>query len=89
MDSLRSAAVVYPQALRAAGRGGVVVAEFVVGEGGGVEMENFGVVSSPDPLFTEAVREALRTAVYHPAIRKGEAVRQLVRQPFEFVAPVR
>lgn len=89
MDSARSPAVEYPQSLRAAAHGGVVVAEFVVNEGGGVELENFGVVSSPDPLFTEAVREALRTAVYHPAMRKGEAVRQLVRQPFEFVPPAR
>ncbi|CAN5228472.1 hypothetical protein BH23GEM2_BH23GEM2_14260 [soil metagenome] len=74
----------YPPALLASRTGGTVIAEFVVGSGGRVEANTFGVVSSPHPLFTEAVRQAIVRAAYVPAVRNGAAVRQLVQQPFEF-----
>lgn len=76
--------VAYPQALLASRTGGTVIAEFVVDPGGRVEAATFGVVSSPHPLFTEAVREAVVRAGYVPAVRRGVPVRQLVQQPFEF-----
>jgi TonB family protein len=75
----------YPQSLYAAGVGGTVIAEFVVDEQGRVEGETFGIVASSNPLFSDAVKEAVLTAVFTPARRKGAAVRQLVQQPFRFV----
>jgi TonB family protein len=76
--------VTYPPSLFASRTGGTVIAEFVVGQGGRVEANTFGVVSSPHPLFTEAVRDAIVRAAYVPAVRNGVPVRQLVQQPFEF-----
>jgi hypothetical protein len=35
-------------------------------------------------LFTEAVRVALETASYLPALKDGHTVRQLVQQRFQF-----
>jgi TonB family protein len=79
--------VPYPPSMRATGESGSVVAEFVVDTLGRVEHDNFGIVSSSNTLFTEAVREAMRTVVFRPAMRQGRRVRQLVRQPFDFVPP--
>ena len=79
--------VPYPPAMRATGESGSVVAEFVVDTLGRVEREHFGIVSSSNPLFTEAVTAAVRTVVFRPAMRQGKRVRQLVRQPFDFVPP--
>lgn len=81
--------VPYPPAMRATGESGSVVAEFVVDTLGRVEREHFGIVSSSNPLFTEAVSDAMRTVVFRPAMRQGRRVRQLVRQPFDFVPPGR
>jgi TonB family protein len=78
--------VVYPAGLFAEGVGGSVIAEFVVSRDGRVEGDTFGVVSSSNPLFSEAVREALSTALFRPAKVKGVAVRQLVHQPFTFIS---
>jgi protein TonB len=63
------------------------VAEFVVDTLGRVEREHFGIVSSTNALFTEAVSQAVRAVVFRPAMRQGRKVRQLVRQPFDFVPP--
>ena len=76
----------YPQSLYAAGVGGTVTAEFVVDEKGQVERETFGIVASSNPLLSEAVRNAVFGAIFTPARRKGTLVRQLVQQPFTFVA---
>jgi TonB family protein len=76
--------VTYPQALLAAKVGGTVIAEYVIGYDGRIEPGTFGIVSSPHPLFTEAVRQAVTRAFYTPAVRQGSSVRQLVQQPFEF-----
>jgi TonB family protein len=78
--------VVYPAGLFAEGVGGSVIAEFVVDRDGRMEPDTYGVVSSSNALFTEAVREALAGAVFTPAKLKGVPVRQLVHQPFTFVA---
>jgi TonB family protein len=87
LDTLTMPAVTYPPSMRASGTNGVVIAEFVVDTTGSVEPDNVGIVSSTDPLFTDAVRDALQLARFRPAIHEGRAVRQLVRQPFEFRAP--
>jgi TonB family protein len=79
--------VPYPPSMRATGESGSVLAEFVVDTLGRVERDNFGIVSSSNPLFTEAVTDAVRTVVFRPAMRQGRKVRQLMRQPFEFVPP--
>lgn len=84
LRSSESLTVAYPPALLASRTGGTVIAEFVVGPGGRVEANTFGVISSPHPLFTEAVRQAIVQASYVPAVRNGVPVRQLVQQPFEF-----
>jgi TonB family protein len=75
----------FPPALFAEGMRGLVVAEFVIDTAGHVEDETVGIVSSTHPLFTAAVRSALERATYIPAVKKGQAVRQIVQQPFDFV----
>jgi TonB family protein len=76
----------YPPSLFAAGVNGSVTAEFVVDERGQVDRETFGIVASSNPLFSEAVKDAVLGAVFTPARRQGAVVRQLVQQPFTFVA---
>jgi TonB family protein len=74
----------YPPSMRTANREGEVYAQFVVDERGLVDMATFEVRTSTDPAFTEAVRAALPTMRFRPAIVKGRAVKQLVEQPFTF-----
>jgi TonB family protein len=89
LDSTSLPAIEYPPALRATGTSGVVTVEFVVDTAGRAEPEYFGVVSTTDPLFTAAVREALGGLRFRPALLRGRPVRQVVRLPFEFTAPAR
>jgi len=84
LDSMHQLTVVYPAALFAARVNGTVIAEFVVDTAGHVEDGSFAIVSSTDPLFSEAVRQAVQGATYTPAIRRGTRVRQVVQQPFDF-----
>lgn len=74
----------FPQALFAARQRGTVMAEFVVDTLGQVEYPTVGIVSSSGPLFSDAVRTALRDATYLPAIKAGHRVSQLVQQLFRF-----
>ena len=83
-DSAHGWVVEYPPSLRASGTSGRVVAEFVVDTLGRVELAHFGIVSSTDPQFSAAVHESAAAARFTPARKGGRAVRQLVRQPFEF-----
>jgi TonB family protein len=85
LDTTRLLQLSFPPPLFAAGVRGLVIAEFVVDTAGRVEAGTVGIVSSTAPLFTEAVRVALESASYVPAIRNGHAVRQFVQQPFEFL----
>lgn len=85
-DPRRELSVAYPSSLFAAGVGGAVVAEFVVDAAGRVEEGTFGIVSSTNPLLSEAVREAIQGAAFRPAVLHGAAVRQVVHQPFFFPA---
>lgn len=75
----------YPDAMFTAGISGSVIAEFVVDSTGEVDIDDFNVLSSSDPLFTESVRQALRYAQFYPAVRQGRPVRQVVQLPFHFV----
>jgi TonB family protein len=85
-DSTNSAQPVYPESLYAAHVSGHVVAEFVVDTTGQVLMQSFGAISSTHPDFTEAVRRAISGASYIPASLDGRLVKQVVYQPFTFVA---
>jgi hypothetical protein len=84
LDTVNSAPPAFPPSLYASGIPGLVIAEFVVDSTGRVETGTLGIVSSTAPLFTEAVRLALETATYMPAVKNGRSVRQFVQQPFEF-----
>jgi hypothetical protein len=84
-DSLHRVVPVYPDALHDGGVSGSVMAEFVVETSGEVNVETMSIVSSSHPLFAAAVQEALREAVYVPAIRGGYPVRQVVQHEFKFV----
>lgn len=74
----------YPSILRTAGVEGEVLAQFVVGTDGRVEMESFKVVRTSHALFEQSVRDALASMRFTPAKVGGKAVRQLVQQPFVF-----
>jgi TonB family protein len=84
IDSANPIQIPYPPSLFAAHVAGHVVAEFVVDAEGHVEPETLGFVSSSHPLFSAAVKRALVTTTFKPAMRAGKPVRQLVQQPFEF-----
>ena len=79
--------VAYPTALFAERLAGTTVAEFVVGPDGAMERDTFGVVSSTHELFTEAVRQALESVRFTPAIKDDRRVRQVVHMPFRFAPP--
>jgi len=84
LDPQHEIAVSYPPSLFAARIGGTVVAEFIVDATGKVEDGSLGIVASSNPLFSDAVRQALQGATFTPALLHGSAVRQVVQQPFEF-----
>lgn len=74
----------YPEALRAAGTGGRVVARFVVDTLGRVEAGSVAFPSADDPRLADAARDALVRARFRPARAGGRRVRQLVEWPFVF-----
>jgi periplasmic protein TonB len=74
----------YPDALKSVGVEGVVSMHFIVGADGKVEPGSIEVVSSPNKLFSDAVRASLLNSRYRPAEAGGHAVRQLVEQSFTF-----
>jgi len=84
LDLARPLVIPYPPSLYAAHTRGTVVAEFVVDSEGHVEPGTLGIVSSTNPLFSEAVTRTVGGASFTPALRAGKTVRQLVHQPFEF-----
>jgi TonB family protein len=63
---------------------GCVIAEYVVDERGRAEMKTFTVVRTTHAAFTKAVRDAVVSTQFEPAVRGGRAVRQLVRAPYDF-----
>jgi len=74
----------YPPELYATRASGSVTAEFVVDAGGRVEQGTFTVVSSTHALLAAAVTRALEQSRFVPALKDGKAVRQFVRQRFDF-----
>jgi TonB family protein len=74
----------YPDSLYRVGTKGEVVVEFVVDTGGMVDAATVEILSSTDDRFSESVREALPSAHFLPARRRGRRVRQLVQLPITF-----
>jgi len=74
----------YPEALRAGGVEGRVVALFIVNDRGLVEETSIRILHSDNPLFEDAVRTALGRLRFVPAETGGKKVRQLVQMPFVF-----
>jgi protein TonB len=74
----------YPEALRAAGIEGRVVALFIVSDRGLVEEGSIKILHSDNSLFEDAVRSALGRMRFVPAETGGKKVRQLVQMPFLF-----
>ena len=74
----------YPDALRAAKVEGEVLAQFVVGPDGRVDIGTFKVLRSADPRFTEEVKSALVDFRFSPAMVGNKPVRQLIQMPFQF-----
>lgn len=84
LDTTQVLSLTFPPPLFASRTPGLVIAQFVVDTLGRVEHGTVGIVSSTAPLFTDAVRAALATATFVPALKDGHPVRQFVQQPFEF-----
>jgi protein TonB len=74
----------YPDALRAAGVEGEVLAQFVVDTTGRADMSSFKVLKETHAMFTTAVKAALPNMKYYPAEVGGRRVKQLVQMPFQF-----
>lgn len=74
----------YPNQLRAANIGGMVQASFVVRPDGRVDMSTFKVRRSDHDAFTAAVRGAVETWRFKPAIKDGAPVSRLMDMPFIF-----
>jgi TonB family protein len=89
LDSGAPMMVVYPPELFADGVHGSVVAEIVIDSMGKAEEGTFGLVHSSHPLFARAVQDALKKAAFHPAVRAGRPVAQIVQIPIRFEPPGR
>jgi protein TonB len=74
----------YPEILRSSGVEGQVTALFVVDETGRAEEDSVRFVRSDNPLFENAVKQALHHMRFVPAEIGGRKVRQLVLMPFVF-----
>jgi protein TonB len=74
----------YPEILRSSGVEGQVTALFVVDETGRAEEDSVRFVRSDNPLFEDAVKQALHRMRFVPAEVGGRKVRQLVLMPFVF-----
>jgi TonB family protein len=74
----------YPESLRMANTQGEVLMQFVIDTMGRVEMRTVKVLKGTDPLFVQAVHEALPQMRFRPAEIKGRKVRELVQEPFAF-----
>ena len=74
----------YPDSLRVAKTEGEVLAQFVVDTTGLVQVTTLKVLKASHGLFVDAVRTALPTMRFEPALVGGRKVRQLVQQPFQF-----
>jgi hypothetical protein len=85
VDSTHLVVPIYPEALFQSATAGRVLAEFVVADDGDADMQTFNAVTSTNPAFVEAVRNAVRQQRFRPAIRAGQRVHQVMQLPFQFV----
>jgi protein TonB len=74
----------YPSSLKDQGVEGSVVAQFVVNENGRADPGTLKILSSSNPAFTAAVKEALPRMKFSAAQIGGKKVSQLVQMPFQF-----
>jgi protein TonB len=74
----------YPGALKDSGVEGQVLAQFVVNESGRYEGGTLKILSSSNPAFTAAVKDALPRMRFSAAQIGGKKVQQLVQMPFQF-----
>jgi protein TonB len=74
----------YPEALRAAGIGGEVRAQFIVDTTGRADLASLKFVKSAHAQFNESVRKALSRMLFKPAETGSHKVRQIVEMPFVF-----
>lgn len=74
----------YPASLRDQGITGSVLAQFVVNESGRYEPGTLKILSSSNPMFAAAVKEALPRIKFSAAQIGGKKVQQLVQMPFQF-----
>jgi protein TonB len=74
----------YPSSLRDSGVEGQVLAQFVVNESGRYEGGSLKILSSSNPAFTAAVKDALPRMRFSAAQIGGKKVQQLVQMPFQF-----
>ncbi len=77
----------YPRLLLEARIEGSVVLEAVIDTLGHPEPGSIRVVSSTNPAFESAARDALRRALFRAGQVQGQRVRVLVRQPLKFQLP--
>jgi TonB family protein len=87
-DSASTVRPAYPDSLFRERVSGQVLVEFVVDTSGVVVVESISAISTSHALFTDAVRRALQNARFHPAMRAGQRVRQLVQLPVKFEMPI-
>jgi TonB family protein len=74
----------YPDSLRTARVSGNVLAAFVVDTAGIADPTTIKIVRATDPLFADAVRNAVPNMRFLPAVVNGRSVRQAVQQPIIF-----
>jgi protein TonB len=74
----------YPGSLKDSGVEGQVLAQFVVNESGRYEPGSLKILSSSNPAFTAAVKDALPRMRFSAAQIGGKKVQQLVQMPFQF-----
>jgi len=74
----------YPSMLRESGVEGQVLAQFVVNESGRYEGGTLKILSSSNPAFSAAVKDALPRMRFSAAQIGGKKVQQLVQMPFQF-----
>jgi protein TonB len=74
----------YPTVLKESGVEGQVLAQFVVNESGRYEGGTLKILSSSNPAFTAAVKDALPRMRFSAAQIGGKKVQQLVQMPFQF-----
>ncbi len=79
-----SAAPVYPPEMLRDGVAGRVLVQYVVDTTGRADLMSVEVIQASDPAFVRSVREALTGMRFTPAMIRGQRVRQVVEQNFEF-----